>query len=137
MAFDSDNSSVAKKTPVTTFTNENDKFKLTYQTADNLHTVVIRTTEDKLKNHLKDYKEVSTYPSYFLGVLGIFITLVITLATIEKFNTRWGIASEVWQAFFMLLTVVVALSVIYFGYKWYQCKSVLNIDKLIEDIKTK
>lgn len=135
MNFDSDLKNASTPQKIADYGTSSNSLPLTYQTADNLHTIVIRTTEDKLRNHLKDYKEISTYPSYALGAFGVLVTLIITLTTIDKFQAKWGMSSDSWYALYVFLTLLLAVLLIIFLYKWWKNKDLVDLEHLINKIK--
>lgn len=137
MSFDSQLPNLTTPQKTAQFGNSSNELPLTYQTADNLHTIIIRTTEDKLRNHLKDYKEISSYPSYALGAFGVLITLIITLTTIEKFQTKWGMSPDTWHALYIFLSLFLFGLFIFFLVKWCRNKDKVDLEKLIERIKSK
>ena len=61
MTFSNENNKSAfSEGEKTTFKNEPEN-TLTYTVSKNVETVVINITEDKLKNYLRDYSDISTY----------------------------------------------------------------------------
>lgn len=71
----------------------------------NVRSDVIEITEDKLENILLKYLNKLTIRRTWAIPLSIFLTSL--LATITKnFSDTLGISKDVWQAFFILLTIL-------------------------------
>lgn len=70
---------------------------------DNISQVYIRTTEDKLRNILRDFKDSYATKYAWTAPLGIFISLLATLQT-ATFTDKFGFNKEFWQALFYFFT---------------------------------
>lgn len=118
----------------TTFTNPPEK-TLTYTVSENIQTVVINITEDKLKNYLRDYSDISIYTGLVIGFSGIAVTLFITLTTVSEYKEKFSIKPAVWEAIFLICTVVVSICAIIFFIKWLYCREELKLENIIKKIK--
>lgn len=135
MTFSNENNKSAfSEGEKTTFKNEPEN-TLTYTVSKNVETVVINITEDKLKNYLRDYSDISTYSGLALGFSGIAMTLIITITTVSEYKEKFNIKPAVWEAIFLLSTLIVIASAIYFIAKWWRCKNELKVEELIKKIK--
>lgn len=80
-------------------------------------TCLIKITEDKLVNILTIHVEKLKKSKEWLAALSFSASLLLVLIT-SKFNARWGISADTWQALFMFLF---GASVIYLIYSIYNC----------------
>ncbi|MDO7464472.1 hypothetical protein Q5X62_03430 [Acinetobacter baumannii] len=108
---------------------------LTYTSSENTGIVVIRITEDKLRLCLIDYQDSSVYGGYALGLLGIDITIIITLLTVENFKGFWIFTPELLKAIFIVSAVLILLYILKYVFLWIKNKERLKIHNLIKNIK--
>lgn len=118
----------------TTFINQPEK-TLTYTVSENVETVVINITEDKLKNYLRDYSDISIYSGLVIGFAGIAVTLFITLTTVSEYKEKFTIKPPVWEAIFLICTIIVCVCAVIFFIKWWRCKDDLKLENIIKKIK--
>ena len=78
---------------------------------DNITQVYIRTTEDKLRNILRDFKEACGTKYAWTTPLGLFISFLATIVT-ATFADKYGVPKDYWEALFTFLTIG---SLVWFG----------------------
>jgi hypothetical protein len=101
---------------------------------DNTSQVLIRITEDKLKNYLNDFLKSYEIRFSWKFPLGFLIPIIITLIT-ATFKAKFGLTSEMWEVVFILLLIG---SIIWFLKSLITLKSnfkISTLDFIIDKIK--
>lgn len=71
---------------------------------DNINQVYIRTTEDKLINYIRDYRDCISRISRWQAPLSLAISFAATLLT-ATFTERYGQPASFWEALFVFLLI--------------------------------
>ncbi len=102
----------------------------------NLKSEVIHTNKDKLELVLIKYEKKLKNKHGWATPFGLFITLLITLLTADKFNSFLGVPPEMWKSVVFLSTLIsggwLLISLIKVCIHWRGA----SIHKAIEDIMT-
>ena len=87
---------------------------------DNITQVFIRTTEDKLRNILRDFKEAYATKYSWTTPLGLFLSFLATVIT-ATFADKYGVTKAYWEALFTLFAVG--------SFLWFACSAWNAISK--------
>ena len=101
---------------------------------DNINQVYIRTTEDKLRNLLRDFKDSHSLITKWTVPLGLVISFGGTLLT-AKFVDRYDRPASFWEAVFSFAFICSVLGLIVCLIKAFRCRSGASIERLIKRIK--
>ncbi len=101
---------------------------------NNVSQGIIHITEDKLNVILLKYESRNKKYFSWTTPLGIFISCLIAIIT-SKFEETWGLSPDTWKAIFIIITVVSGFGFLYSGYKSFEGRNDIGIEKLIEEIK--
>lgn len=94
----------------------------------------ITTTEDKVQILYNDYNGVVRTSGNTLGLLGVFITLIISDLTCN-YHSVLMIDKSVVQAVFYLATVIFFILTIRSGYSWFRNRSRLRFQYFVNQLK--
>lgn len=106
-----------------------------YTIHQNIDQELIVINEDKLELILIKYEESKKRLHDWISPFGISITLLITWVT-TNFKDAFGLSKDVWQAVFVIATVVIVVWLIYSIYVRCKLKD-RTIVSIIEQIKQK
>ena len=101
---------------------------------DNINQVYIRTTEDKLRNHLRDFKDSQSIITKWSIPLGLVISLGATLLT-TTFVDKFDRSASFWEALFTFAFICSAFWLVVSVVKALCCRSKASIEHLIKKIK--
>jgi hypothetical protein len=101
---------------------------------DNITQVYIRTTEDKLRNHLRDFKDGQSIITKWSIPLGLVISLGATLLT-TTFTDKFDRPASFWEALFTFAFMASAFWLVVSIIKSVCCSSKASIEHLIKKIK--
>lgn len=102
--------------------------------AVNIEENYIFTTEDKVKILYDEYNSARKYSGDFLALLGIFLSLLISILTCEFKDLPFMNAAVVKTAFF-LATIISFFLCIYSLVKWIRVRSKLKFDYFIKKLQ--
>ena len=71
---------------------------------DNVSQIYIRTTEDKLRNILRDFKEAYSTKYAWTVPLGLCISFLATILT-ATFTDKYGCSKDFWEALFTFMCI--------------------------------
>ena len=111
---------------------DKDPSRLVGEHASNLKTNIIEITEDKLKLILHQHSHSLNVKKGWIGPLGIFITLALTLLTAD-FQDALSMQASFWQAFFTICLILCLIWTIYSGYR--AKNESITIDTLLKKIR--
>lgn len=98
----------------------------------NVSQALIVTTEDKVRIHLSNHLKKMEMKKAWIGPLGIFATIVLTLVTAEFKNPGFIFAPTTWQAIFVICALLSFGWLIYAIRQAWQSES---LEELIEKLK--
>lgn len=101
---------------------------------DNITQVYIRTTEDKLRNILRDFKEAYTTKYSWTTPLALLLSFLATVLT-ATFGEKFGCSKEFWEAFFYFLILGSVIWLVVAVGKALKSKGETNIQNTIDKIK--
>jgi hypothetical protein len=101
---------------------------------DNISQVYIRTTEDKLLNILRDFKEAYSTKYSWTTPLGLFVSFLATLLT-ATFIDKFGLEKGFWQASFAIMCILSFLWLCSSVYIAITRKKETNLQYIIDRIK--
>ncbi|UNU87929.1 hypothetical protein [Aeromonas dhakensis] len=88
---------------------------------------------DSVRTFLHEKIELIGLSAKVMGYVGVFITLIATLATAE-FTDVLGLKGPVVNGAFVTFTIIIAVVTLREGCAWYKSKSKLDVDSLTEDL---
>lgn len=101
---------------------------------DNVTLVYVRTTEDKLRHYIRDFKEAHLLAARWSIPAGFVVSFFLAGMTTE-FVDRWSLKKEHLQAIFF---VAFGASIIWFAIACvlaFRCRNRNSVDYLIRQIK--
>jgi hypothetical protein len=101
---------------------------------DNVTQVYIRTTEDKLRNFLRDFKEAYAKLLSWTVPLSLVLSLGATLLT-SSFLDRYGRPASFWEAIFTILFWFSVAWTLFSAGRAVSCWKAASIERLIKKIK--
>lgn len=101
---------------------------------DHSKSELLNITIDRLKLKLKEHEESLKYKSLALAFFSIILAILLTFAT-TNFKDALGLSAYTWQAFFLLVLVILSIVSIHYSVNWFRKK--ITIDKIIDDFKKK
>lgn len=100
---------------------------------DNVKSDTIRITEDKLFRKLEGCIPCLSHKNDWIGALGIFVSITLTLFT-TNFKDTFGLSSKEWA---LLFKIADGLAFLYFAYTAYKSyKNTMTVDDVIKAIKS-
>lgn len=100
---------------------------------DNVQSDTIRITEDKLYRKLEGCIHCLSHQYDWIGALGIFLTITLTLLT-ANFKDAFGLSSVEWAMVFKIADFAAFIYLFYTAYKNY--KNRMSVDDVINTIKS-
>ena len=101
---------------------------------DNISQVYIRTTEDKLRNILRDFKDAYSTKYSWTAPLGLFISFLVTNLT-ATFSDKFGCTKACWEALFMFTCIGSLIWFLISAWKAVLKRNETKITHLINRIK--
>ena len=101
---------------------------------DNLQLVLVRTTEDKLRNYVTQFRESIITQYAWTVPLGLCVSFLATLLT-TSFTEKYGRPASFWEAIFVLAFIGTAIWAICLGIKAFRYRKECRVDHLIQTIK--
>ena len=101
---------------------------------DNVTQVYIRTTEDKLRTILMEFKDAYGKVRMWSIPLSLIVSLAMSLVT-TSFVDKFGRPAAFWEALFLFLLVLSAAWFVYSIVGAIRCFKASSVDKVIKRIK--
>ncbi len=118
-------------------TNLEKEFSGTVTVHTNLDQEVIITTKDKIKLALSETKDILESKRLWTTPLGTFLSLFVTLLTADFKEKSFGLTSSVWQAIFVISSIVSIGYLIKSLYLLYKFRDKGDIEEIIKQLKLK
>lgn len=101
---------------------------------DNTSQVLIRITEDKLKNYLNEHLSKTPIKRAWIPPFGLILTFITTLATTD-FKSAFYLSAANWKSLFILGLIASIIWAIVNVIRWLIYRKELSIDHLLNQIK--
>lgn len=98
-----------------------------YNVVENLDQDALTINRDKLHREIKEFVEAREYVGTYVGVAGVFITILLTITT-ANFTKTLGLDPDVWKAIFVISAV---MCLVYLALRLKRLFSAPSVDDLI------